>query len=114
MDRLKEAISDAETAMRNAAAGVQWANQNNWGGFSNQGYNPNDFNQFRRANRFNDRANRDAKSRNPTEKMKQSWEAREEELAKRLGKNKKDWDNMTDQEFEDALNSREGRRLSNS
>lgn len=113
MDRLKQAIQNAEAAMQNAANGVAWANQHNWGGWGNQEFNPDNFEDFRRASRFGDRAQRDANSRKPGQNRKAGWEKREEELAKRLGVGKDDWDKMTDQEFEDALNGKNGRRLSN-
>lgn len=111
--KLKQAIDDAENAMKNAANGVQWANQHNWGGWGNQEYNPDDFNQFRRAQRYNERANRDANSRKPGQNRVEGWNKREDELMERLGFNKKAWENMTDEEFERVLNSKIGRRLSN-
>ena len=111
--KLKTAIQNAELAMQNAANGVAWANQHNWGGWGHQEFNADNFDDFRRAGRFGGRANRDANSRKPGANRKAGWERREEELAKRLGLSKNDWDNLSDKEFENMLNGKAGRKLSN-
>ena len=113
MAKLQQAIKNAEQAMQAAATGVAWANQNNWGGWGNQEFNPDNFEDWRKANRFNERNNRDANSRRPGENRKAGWEKREAELARRLGFGKDDWDNLSDEEFEKAMNSKAARGLSN-
>lgn len=114
---LRRAIADAETAMQHVANGVNWANNNNWGGWGNQDFNPDNFGDFQRANRFGDRADRDAQSRKMGPNRLKEYEKRAADLQKRLGFDPENglaqgaWDSMSDKEFEEMLKN--DRNLSN-